>query len=41
MASSILRRFSAWLVLHVGEFDLGQLGDAVHQQGHIGAEFLH
>ena len=27
-------------VLHVGEFDLGQLGHAVHQQGHLGAELL-
>ena len=27
-------------ILHVGEFDLGQLGDAVHQQGNFIAEFL-
>ena len=27
-------------VLDIGEFDLGQFGDAVHQQGHIGAKFL-
>ena len=27
-------------VLHVGELDLGQLGDAIHQQRYLGAEFL-
>ena len=27
-------------VLDVGEFDLGQLGNAVHQQGYVRAEFL-
>ena len=27
-------------ILHVGKFNLGQLGDAVHQQGNLGTEFL-
>jgi hypothetical protein len=38
IATSILRKFSAWPLLTGGERELADLGDAVHQLGDLLAE---